>query len=192
MEEANGGHDRGNAFVSTAVRRVCILGAESTGKTTLAQALASHYSCPWVPEYLRQFCQDQGRTPRREEQVQVTETQIRWETEALEQARQQQARLVFCDTAPLLTAIYSNYIFSDTSLLPQGRALHANYALTLLLAPDIDWVADGLQRDGEHVRAPVHRLIEQELTALGLPVARISGQGPQRLAAALAAVQQLP
>ena len=175
----------------TTTRLICILGAESTGKTTLAQALARHFDCPWVPEYLRQFCQTQGRTPEREEQAQVIETQVRWESEALERAHQQQARFVFCDTAPLLTAIYSNYIFSDPSLLPQGRALHASYALTLLLAPDIDWVADGLQRDGEHVRAPVHSFIEQELAALALPFARISGQGPQRLAAALAAVQQL-
>ena len=175
----------------TTTRLICILGAESTGKTTLAQALASHYSCPWVPEYLRQFCQTQGRTPQREEQVQVLETQVRWESEALERARQQHAPFVFCDTAPLLTAIYSNYIFSDRSLLPQGRSLHANYALTLLLAPDIDWVADGLQRDGEHVRAPVHRLIEDELTTLALPFVQIAGAGERRLAAALATLQQL-
>ncbi len=174
----------------TAARLICILGAESTGKTTLAQALARHFDCPWVPEYLRQFCQTEGRTPQREEQVQVLETQVRWESEALAQADQMHAPFVFCDTAPLLTAIYSNYIFADTSLLPRGRSLHANYALTLLLAPDIDWVADGLQRDGEHVRAPVHQFIERELTALALPFARISGQGPQRLAAALAAIQQ--
>lgn len=174
----------------TTARLICILGAESTGKTTLAQALARHFDCPWVPEYLRQFCQTQGRTPERAEQAQVIETQVRWESEATERAHQQHSPFVFCDTAPLLTAIYSNYIFSDPSLLPQGRALHASYALTLLLAPDIDWVADGLQRDGEHVRAPVHSFIEQELTALALPFARISGQGPQRLAAALVAVQQ--
>ncbi len=172
------------------VHLICILGAESTGKTTLAQALARHFDCPWVPEYLRQFCQTEGRTPRREEQAQVMAMQRRSELDAKSQAGQQASPFVFCDTAPLLTAIYSEYIFSDNSLLAQGRALHANYALTLLLAPDIAWVADGLQRDGEHVRAPVHELIEQELVALGLPVARISGQGRQRLAAALAAVQQ--
>ena len=175
---------------TTTAHLICILGAESTGKTTLAQALARHFDCPWVPECLRQFCQDEGRTPEREEQAQLMAQQCQAELLARARAEQQGAPFVFCDTAPLLTAIYSNYIFSDTSLLPQGRALHANYALTLLLAPDIDWVADGLQRDGEHVRAPVHQLIEQELVALGLPVARISGQGRQRLAAALAAVQQ--
>jgi nicotinamide riboside kinase len=175
----------------TTTRLICILGAESTGKTTLAQALASHYACPWVPECLRLFCQEQGRTPRREEQAPLMAQQCQAEHLAQTRAGQLGAPFVFCDTAPLLTAIYSNYVFSDTSLLPQGRALHASYALTLLLAPDIDWVADGLQRDGEHVRAPVHSFIEQELAALVLPFARISGRGPQRLAAALAAVQQL-
>ena len=190
MEEANDRHDGGNALVSPSVRRICILGAESTGKTTLAQALASHYACPWVPECLRQFCQDQGRTPEREEQAQLMAQQCQAELLARARAEQQGAPFVFCDTAPLLTAIYSDYVFSDRSLLPQGRALHANYALTLLLAPDIDWVADGLQRDGEHVRAPVHRLIEQELAALALPFVQIAGVGDKRLVAALRAVEQ--
>ena len=175
----------------TTTRLICILGAESTGKTTLAQALASRFACPWVPEYLRQFCQTEGRTPRREEQAQVMAMQCRSELDAKVQAGQQASPFVFCDTAPLLTAIYSEYIFSDTSLLPQGRALHANYTLTLLLAPDIEWVADGLQRDGEHVRAPVHRLIHDELTALALPFVQIGGAGETRLTAALQAIEQI-
>ena len=175
----------------TTTRLICILGAESTGKTTLAQALASHYACPWVPEYLRQFCQQQGRTPQHEEQAQVIETQVRWESEAMERAHQQQARFVFCDTAPLLTAIYSNYIFSDRSLLPQGRSLHANYALTLLLAPDSDWVADGLQRDGEQVREPITEMIAHELDTMAVTRVTIAGQGKARFGSAIDAIAAL-
>ncbi len=175
-----------------AARLICILGAESTGKTSLAQALATHFGCPWVPEYLRQFCQQHARTPTREEQLQVLQTQRRSEIAALAQAAQQRAGFVFCDTAPLLTAIYSDFIFADRSLHAQARALHSNYALTLLLAPDLPWIADGLQRDGEHVREPVTRMLESELAALALPVASVAGQGELRFAAALAAVQQLP
>jgi len=174
-----------------AARLICILGAESTGKTTLAQSLASQLGCPWVPEYLRQFCNEHARTPRRDEQALVMEAQRRSELEAQARAAEQEAAFVFCDTAPLLTAIYSALVFGDTSLHAQARTLHLNYALTLLLAPDIAWIADGLQRDGEHVRKPVTRMIAQELARLPLPVARISGQGPQRLAAALAAVKRL-
>ena len=42
---------------------ICLLGAECTGKTTLTQALAAHYGALWVPEYLRVFCDQHGRTP---------------------------------------------------------------------------------------------------------------------------------
>lgn len=170
-------------------RLICIMGAESTGKTTLAQSLAAHFDCPWVPEYLRHFCQQQARTPTREEQQSVLEMQHRMELAAQAQAGQWASPFVFCDTAPLLTAIYSDLIFGDQSLYARARALHSGYALTLLLAPDIAWVADGLQRDGEQVRQPVTLMISRELGGLALPVASIAGQGDVRFAAALQAVQ---
>jgi len=173
------------------VQLICILGAESTGKTTLAQSLARHFDCPWVPEYLRQFCQSHGRTPTREEQALVLERQRSAELDAQACAGQQGAGLVFCDTAPLLTAIYSDFVFGDRSLHALARALHQNYALTLLLAPDLAWIADGLQRDGEHVRGPVTNMLDQELTAMALPFRHIAGLGDKRLTAALHAIAQL-
>lgn len=168
---------------------VCIIGAECTGKTTLARALAEHFDCPWVPEYLREFCDAHGRTPTRDEQLQILETQHAGELAAQARAMQQGKPFVFCDAAPLLTAIYSDYIFGDRSLYARARSLHSNYALTLLLAPHIAWVADGLQRDGAQVRAPVTRLIERELAALALPLIRVAGLTEARLATALEAIK---
>jgi nicotinamide riboside kinase len=160
---------------------VCLLGAECTGKTTLTRQLADQYDSLWVGEYLRTFCVEKGRTPTRAEQQHILQTQFLHETQALEQARQQPCNYVFCDTAPLLTAIYSDFVFSDTSLYASARALHARYALTLLLEPDIPWQADGLQRDGAHVRAPVHALIARELSVLPGVTVRIAGAGFLRL-----------
>lgn len=145
----------------------------------------------WVPEYLRHFTQAHGRTPQRAEQLQIMQEQLRMETEAWALARQQGRSLVFCDTAPLLTAIYSECVFADISLHPQARSLHARYALTLFLQPDIPWQADGLQRDGAEGRDAVHRAIERALMADGdsdWPVARIAGTAAQRLALACDAV----
>ena len=68
------------------------------------------------------------------------------------------------------------------------KCLHAHYALTLLLAPDIAWVADGLQRDGEQVRGPVTQMLIRELAALTQPVSTVTGQGSARLHAAIEAV----
>ena len=66
-------------------------------------------------------------------------------------------------------------------------AHHRRMALTLLTALDLPWVADGHQRDGEHVRAPVDAAVRALLDRHALPWVRIAGQGPARLAAALQA-----
>ena len=172
----------------TPPRLICIIGAESTGKTTLARLLAAHYESLWVPEYLRAFCEMQGRTPTRDEQAQIIETQQQSVQAAQQAAAAQGAPFVFCDTAPLLTAVYSDFVFGDASLYVRARSLHAHYALTLLLAPDIAWVADGLQRDGEQVRGPVTQMLIRELAALTQPVSTVTGQGSARLHAAIEAV----
>lgn len=173
-------------------RLICLIGAECTGKTTLAQALAQQMGGLWVPEYLRTFTAQRGRTPKRTEQLHIMQEQVRMETEALSLAREQCLRVVFCDTAPLLTAVYSDCVFADTSLYPQARNLHARCALTLFLQPDIPWQADGLQRDGAEARAAVHLAIERALAASGgdesWPVVRIAGTAAQRFVQACDAV----
>ncbi len=175
----------------TEARLICIIGAESTGKTTLARLLAAHFDSLWVPEYLREFCVLHGRTPTREEQAKIIETQQQSVQAAQQAASEEGAPFVFCDTAPLLTAIYSEFVFGDAGLYARARALHADYALTLLLAPDIAWVADGLQRDGEQVRLPVTKMIVRELAAMTQPVTTVAGQGAARLQAAIEAVEAL-
>ena len=176
--------------MNTQTKLICLIGAESTGKTTLAQALAAHFDCPWTPEYLREFCESRRRTPTRYEQSLILETHVIHESAALISARIVNAPYVFCDTAPLLTAIYSAFVFGDDSLFPRARELQTRYALTLVLQPDIAWVADE-QRDGAHVRQPINAMIADELTALNLPTARIAGQGDARFAASLAAITAL-
>ena len=167
---------------------ICIIGAESTGKTTLAQELATQFDCPWVAEHLREFCESRGRTPTQHEQSLILETQVINEMTAQFAASQRNRPYVFCDTAPLLTAIYSDFVFNDNSLYARARALHSRYALTLLLQPDIRWVPDGMQRDGAHVREPITALIERELAAINASVVRISGQGDARVQVATHAI----
>lgn len=150
-------------------RLVCLIGAECTGKTTLARALAERLSGLWVPEYLRSFTDRHARTPRQDEQVHILQEQVRQEQAALERARQEGLDWVFCDTSPLLTAIYSDCVFGDRSLYPEARKLQGRYALTLLLEPTIAWVADGLQRDGVEARQRVHERIVRELASGNWP-----------------------
>lgn len=167
---------------------IAILGAECTGKSSLAQTLANHFAGVLVPEYLRSFCTAQDRMPMASEQTLILEEQ--WAQESQILARQPVPATIFCDTAALQTAVYSEHYFSDTSLYARALELHARYALTLLLMPDVPWVPDGLQRDGSAARLAVHALLERALAPLP-SVVRVAGSGAARVSAAINAVQTL-
>ncbi|WP_428507512.1 AAA family ATPase [Roseateles sp.] len=171
---------------------IAIVGAESTGKSSLAQALqvalsmATGLRCALAPEVLREWCEAAGRTPRPEEQAGIAEAQAaRCEALALT------ADLVLCDTTSLMTAVYSELLFADRSLLGSGLAFHRRCALTLLTALDLPWVADGLQRDGAHVRAPVDAAVRRALMSAGLGWSVVAGSGERRVDAALNAITPL-
>jgi nicotinamide riboside kinase len=171
-------------------RLICLIGAECTGKTSLAQTLAGQTGGVWVPEYLRDYCDAHG-TPEQSAQHLILEAQVERESVALAAARQQSLPWVLCDTAPLLTAIYSEYYFHDASLYPQARILHRRYALSLHLAPDLPWAPDSRQRDGPHTSQPIDQLIYRELTGLGYLHVRIGGTGQARQCSAIQALQSL-
>ena len=166
-----------------------IVGAESTGKTVLAQALATRVAeetglaTAWVPEALRLWCDRQGRTPRPHEQAGIAAEQC---TAVATAARTHD--VVIADTSPLMVALYSRMLFQDDSLIAEAIAWQRGCALTLLTALDLPWVADGHQRDGPHVRAPVDALVREALARHGLPWALVSGEGPARVEHALDAI----
>lgn len=168
---------------------VALLGAESTGKTSTAWALQARLreaglEAVVVTEYLREFCEREGRTPHRHEQAEIARIQ----TERIAAARRE-APLVLADTTALMTAIYSEILFGDTGLHESCRQAHAQVHLTLLMGLDLPWQADGLQRDGPHVREPVDLRVRRELAALARPYGVIYGHGPARADNAWRAVQ---
>ena len=177
--------------VQHAPQRICLIGAECTGKTTLARALAQHFSGIWVPEHLREFCDQRGRTPDMTEQREVMRSQFELEEQGVAQATQAGCAYVFCDTTPMLTAIYSAFYFADMSLFDSAHALHGAYALSLVLQPDLPWQPDGLQRDGESVRTAIHAQVLHALRGRRYPHIQVSGLGADRLQAAILAVETL-
>lgn len=172
-------------------RIVALVGAESTGKTTLTQGLfrvllARGHDAVIVPETLREFCDRHGRTPHADEQAALAADHSR----RIREAAAAHA-LVLADTTALMTAVYSELLFDDRSLYAEAMAEHARCELTLLTSLDLAWVADGLQRDGPHVREPVDRLVRQALMNAGQPFGIVAGQGDQRLRHALAMVEHM-
>lgn len=167
-------------------RLVALLGAECTGKSTLAEALAAKFNAGLVTEYLREWCDSHGRTPLQHEQADIAAEQA-----ARIEALARRHDLVFCDTTPLITALCSEHYFSDDSLTADALAFQRRCDLTLLCAPDLPWQADGIQRDGPEVRERFHARLKAALTGAALAWVDIQGGEAARLQRALEAVNGL-
>jgi nicotinamide riboside kinase len=187
-------------MTSVRVLKIALLGAESTGKTQLAHSLAAHLRetgarAVAIDEYLREWCEQKGRTPQPHEQAEIALTQrlrIEQATRDLAtSAKPDQPSYVISDTTPLMTAIYSEFIFQDSSLTPAALAYQRSFHLTLLTGLDMPWEADGIQRDGAHVRAPVDALLRDRLQTAAMGFEVIYGLGKQRLQAAVKAVNTI-
>jgi len=170
---------------------VCLLGGESTGKSTLAQALqhrlerAHGLRVLLVPEYLRTWCKEKGRAPRVDEQAAIAAEQSRRIREA---AQQPGVDMVIADTSTLMVAVYSELYFADASLIPNASAEQSRYALNLLMGLDLPWTPDGLFRDSPAIRDATDTSLRRALDAARLPYQTIYGQQDARLQQALRAV----
>ncbi|MEU8002660.1 AAA family ATPase [Catellatospora sp. NPDC049111] len=188
-------------------RRVVVLGAESTGTTTMAAALAEHYaarggvwaSTRWVPEYGREL------TARKLDLLQAADPaatvfDVTWDrADFVEVARAQSAAedaaarsgspLLICDTDALATQVWEERYLGSSS--PQVRALARRPDLYLLTSPvGVAFDDDGL-RDGEHLRCWMTGRFREVLAGSGVPVVELSGSHEQRSRAAVKACEQV-
>lgn len=120
------------------LKRVCIFGPESTGKSTLSQRLAAHYHTLWVPEYARLVIEQQAGEIHFEDLPRVVKGQLASEAALARQAH----KLLFCDTDPLSTTLWSEVLFGKVAPEVAQAAQEHSYDLYLLCDVDVPWVAD--------------------------------------------------
>lgn len=190
-------------------RRVVIVGAESSGTTTLARALAACYAARggvwaatrWVPEYGRLYCEEKLAVARRhdpglwigdldwrsEEFTVIAERQLAWE----EAAARAGSPLLVCDTDAFATGLWHERYLGTAS--PDVERLHDRTRHDLWILTDTAGVAfeqDGW-RDGETIRDRMSARFAEELGRRGLPHVTVAGPHERRLATAVAAVDTL-
>ncbi|MFZ6747817.1 AAA family ATPase [Undibacterium sp. Ren11W] len=159
------------------VNRIAILGAESSGKSLLAEALAQQYKTVWVPEYLREFVDAQQRVPKEDEQLLIARTQMEREHAAAQHAN----AWLFCDTTPMMTALYSRHYFGRVAPALEDLEQEHDYDFTLVTAPDFPWTADGLQRESAAVRQRVHDDLLTLLEQRDIPFLLVEGSLKKRV-----------
>jgi nicotinamide riboside kinase len=173
----------------TDVLRIAIVGAECSGKTSLAQSLANafskEYPSAYVPEYLRLFVNQENRTPRTDEQVGIALEQQALErtlaNDLIKQHSKPEFVLLFCDTTPLMTCIYSEVVFGGTNPELMKIAQAHDYDLTIFTQIDFPWQEDGLQRDGPVAQTKVHFRVKARLEELHIPYQPAFGDPGLRL-----------
>ena len=156
--------------------KIAILGAESTGKSTLAHDLTRALQAVGTPaltvaEYLREWCDLHQRTPHSDEQAGI----------AMEQTRRVAAPhgvAVVCDTTSMMTAIYSDVLFQDISLYTEALADLRTYSHVLVMGLDLPWVEDGYQRDSPAGQQRVHQRLQTVLQEHDIAYSMVWGKAP--------------
>jgi NadR type nicotinamide-nucleotide adenylyltransferase len=172
-----------------AVKRVVIIGSESSGTTTLARALAEHYHTVWVPEYGRTY--SEGRVHSREP----------WRSEefafiAVEQARMEDElallanRVLICDTDPFATAVWHERYLGSSSPEVQAIADGRTYDLYIVTDVNIPFAPDDI-RDGESFRQWMQERFIEELSKKPTPTIVVTGTHEERLATAVKRIDEV-
>jgi HTH-type transcriptional regulator, transcriptional repressor of NAD biosynthesis genes len=173
-------------------KRICIVGAESTGKTTLARMLADRYRTVWVREYGREYserklAEGSGHDWRSEEFTLIARAQCERENEAARLAN----KVLICDTDAFATGVWHRRYMDDRS--PEVEAVAAGHRrpdLYLLTDVDVPFVQDGT-RDGESIREWMHEIFVAELNAQRRPFRLLSGSWQERFNTAVECIDEV-
>ncbi len=168
--------------------RIVVVGAESTGTTTLSRDVAAALNVPWVPEIGRNYTES------------ILTTDYEWfDADFYRIGRLQQAYeneiaarsggVIVCDTNAVATELWQRRYMGRTTAEMKRIAARDKADLYIITGDEIPFVQDGI-RDGEHLRHRMHRWFLAHIKKTGVPYIVVTGNRSERLAAALTAAKQ--
>ncbi|MFD2034111.1 AAA family ATPase [Belliella marina] len=169
------------------VKKVVIIGPESTGKSTLSKALAATFGEHWVYEYARQYLNDLGRTYQYEDLLEIAKKQIGLEDKKLKKSK----NILFIDTDLNVIKVWSDHKFGKTDPWILEQIKKRKYDLYLLTDIDIPW-EDDPQREhpNPEMRSHFFNIYKDLLQASGIPFEIISGGYDERFVSAMKALKK--
>lgn len=163
--------------INNKVKRIVIIGPESTGKTVLCEQLAKHYNTVFVPEYARTYFEQHDINNYNSADLEIiAKKQLELEKEYLPKAN----RFLFCDTSLITIKIWCTHKFNKVPNFITKSIKDNDYDLTLITNNDVPWVAD-LQRRNEDLREHLFKSNKHELQKLDVDYKIIKGIGEERL-----------
>ena len=170
--------------------KIAIYGPESTGKTTLAKQLATHFNTTWAMEFARDYLQEKWNSKQEicvaEDLLPIAVGQMQLENSALQKAN----KYLFADTCLMITKVFSeiHYGFCDAKLDKAARK--HKYDLFFLTDVDVPWEQDDL-RDAPNDRIAIFEKFKQALIENNKPFIVLSGNPETRFQKAIAIIEEL-
>ena len=144
------------------IKKIAIVGPESTGKSTISIALAKHYKVPWVPEYARYYCAALTADCTLQDEINMFHGQIALEESVLATA---ETDFIICDTTFATVKIWSDEMLGKTPQIVLDALIARPYDFYVLLDIDLPWQEDPL-RDFPHMRDHFMAIWHKELKTL--------------------------
>lgn len=174
------------------LKKIVILGPESTGKSTLCQQLAGHYKTNWCREYAREYLLEHGTTYSFENLLTIAQGQLALEEKSIEEATNNNSPVVFIDTDMYVMKVWCEYVFGKCHQYILDKIVERQYDLFLLCNIDLPWVADELREyPNEQPRIELYNIYKDIMINQQTPWIDISGNYEERLAKAITAVDAM-
>ena len=174
------------------IKKIVIIGPESTGKSTLSKALAQHYQTLWCPEYAREYLLQNGTDYTAADLLTIAKGQLKLEDEFTRKVQEENKRsLLFVDTDMYVMKVWSEYVFGTCDFFILDTIIKRKYDGYLLRNIDLPWVKDELREyPDEKPRQELFSIYKDLLINQPAPWALISGTNTERTAAAIEATNQ--
>jgi len=181
------------------VKKIVIVGPESTGKTTLCEQLATHYNTVWVKEYAREYLLKNGTNYSYDNLLDIAKGQIEREQLAVDSRLlatkskiDNLKSTIFIDTDMYVMKVWCEFVFEKCHHWILNRIVERKYDLYLLCNTDLPWVKDELREYPDLVsRQKLYHYYKDILINQHVPWVDISGDYEERLKKAVDAVEKL-
>lgn len=166
--------------------KIVVTGAESTGKSTLAEGLAEHFGAQWLPEIARTFVESLNRPYNYDDIEQIARMQI-----DAEKKMQNDTALVFFDTWLIITKVWFDFVYGHHPAWLHQSIQQSKIDLFLLCDIDLPWIADPVRENGGVNRIILQERYRKEIEFYGFKYCLISGIETERIKNAISEVESL-